>query len=121
MRKVFLSALACVAFAGSSFASNEIVNNFTTCEKEVTEVNLKHEINSAIDSIEAVNSDETRPCSWKAVVIGVDGKWTIKEGRTEGNVTKDGCRKAADGWAAATHQLTPVVPNTLDVVWGDRL
>ena len=38
MRKVFLSALACVAFAGSSFASNEVVkdDNCMAITKETT-------------------------------------------------------------------------------------
>jgi|GEM_PF-4947416 len=121
MKKFLFSALACIAFAGSSFASNEIVNNFATYEKEVSEINLKSEITTTIDSVEAINSDETRPCSWKALVLGLDGKWTVREGKTEGNVTKDGCKKAADGWAAATHQLTPIMENTMDIVWGDRL
>lgn len=121
MRKLVFSALACVAFAGSSLASNEIVVDITTYEKEVSEINLKSEITATIDSFETINSDETRPCSWKALVLGLDGNWTIKEGSTEGNVTKDGCKQAADGWAAATHQITPIMEGTMDIVWGDRL
>jgi len=35
MKKMFLSALACVAFAGSTFASNEIVNENMYLNDEV--------------------------------------------------------------------------------------
>jgi len=62
-----------------------------------------------------------RPCSWKVAVIGQDGMIKIVEGSTKDKVTRDDCRKAAAGWAAATHQITPIVENSLDVVWGDRL
>lgn len=38
---MFLSALACVAFAGSSFASNEVVNiNKSSSEEDVTSLGI---------------------------------------------------------------------------------
>lgn len=41
MRKMFLSALACVAFAGSSFASNEVVNiNKSSSEEDVPSLGI---------------------------------------------------------------------------------
>lgn len=41
MRKLLFSALACVAFAGSSFASNEVVNiNKSSSEDDVTSLGI---------------------------------------------------------------------------------
>lgn len=111
MKKLLFSAMACIAFAGSAFASNEVVNENHHLENEISEN----------DSVLAIESDEKRPCSFKAAFVGRDGKVVIKEGNTEEMVTKVGCKEAADAWAAATHQITPFIPGSLDTVWGDRL
>lgn len=116
MRKLLLSGLACVAFVGSSFASNEIINNLTKNGELTSDVKVTSVSEKVLES-----DNETRPCSWRAAVRLLDGTIVIKEGSTECEVSKEDCRSAADGWAAATMQLTPIVPGSLDVVWGDRL
>lgn len=120
MKKKFFTALACIAFAGSGFASNEIINNLAI-NKENLKTSFDFELFKSQSSNLVFDFEEVRPCSWKAAVIGLDGMIKVVEGSTKDKVTKDGCRKAADGWAAATHQITPIVENSLDVVWGDRL
>jgi len=111
MKKLFFSAMACIAFAGSAFASNEVVSENQLSVSEISEN----------DSALRIESDEKRPCSFKAAFVGRDGKIVIKEGSTEENVTKDDCKEAANAWAAATHQITPLIPGSLDTVWGDRI
>lgn len=102
MKKLVFSAMVSIAFVGSAFASNELIN-----QKQLSED----------DSVSTVETDDKRPCSFRAAVIEKDGRVYIKEG----NVSRKECKEAADNWAATTHQITPIIEGSLDVVWGDRI
>ncbi len=95
-----------IAFVGSAFATNELIN-----QKQLSED----------DSVSTVETDDKSPCSFRAAVIEKDGKVYIKEGNVDGNVSRKECKEAADNWAATTHQITPIIEGSLDVVWGDRI
>ena len=55
MKKVFFSALACVAFAGSAFASNEVVND--SMSQEVSDATSS---NCDLTTVEKTKDGRTR-------------------------------------------------------------
>ena len=88
MRKMFLSALACVAFAGSSFASNEIVN------KEIISDD-KSQVENSVEIISTAEADK-KPCKFRIKGKDVYGRPFNTEWRTAGNVTSSDCDGAKD-------------------------
>lgn len=75
MKKFLFSTLACVAFAGSSFASNEVV------EKDV--LTITEESNNILDNFEFAEY----PCQFGISVVGPDGEFLdayIGRGREAG-------------------------------------
>ena len=78
MKKVFFSALACVAFAGSAFASNEVVENNMEIEDSVTStdkvefaktclVNIYNSRGEFLDTVAVTNVPDNVSCSSQSV------------------------------------------------------
>ncbi|WP_177761556.1 hypothetical protein [Flavobacterium sp. I3-2] len=64
MKKIMFSALACVAFAFSGFASNEVVEG----NESVSDFNLETEINESDFNIEG-----TKPCEYYISITSPEG------------------------------------------------
>ncbi len=105
MRKMFLSALACVAFAGSSFASNEIIykennsllNNNSNDKQDSQEsfkLNLENGISLTVTKVYSGLGD----CSW--VIIFTDSRGRIVNMQISpvyGDTTFEGCGSSFGG------------------------
>ncbi len=90
MRKILFSALAMVAFAGSAFASNEVV----------------------VENLSNDKQEQTTPCRWRTVYTHSDGTksygpWTY--GNCNTVVHPDGTKELKP-IKAATHELSPTAP-----------
>lgn len=90
MKKFLFSALACVAFAGSGFASNEVVSEITEIEMVTTSAdgNSFH-MNASVFTQQ--RSNETRPCSYTIVYTNKAGRKVTVTGNTSGNVSAVTC------------------------------
>lgn len=104
MRNFLFSALAFVAFAGSGFASNEIVYD---------EQNLKTEISVDLDIVD----DAKKPCSY--TIKGKDGfgrsfntTWTVA-----GDVTSEYCDEAKNNRVALLERQGSTIEST-STHWG---
>lgn len=104
MRKLLFSALACVAFVGSGFASNEVVYDTK---------NLKTEISVDLDMVVA----EKKPCSY--TIKGKDAfgrdfhtRWTL-----QGEVTSADCDNAKNNRVAQLEKQGATIEST-STHWG---
>lgn len=90
MRNFLFSALACVAFAGSGFASNEVVSEIAEIETVTTSVeNNSAYLNTNI-SVEETSNDR-KPCSYTIVYSDRSGNRITVTGQSEGNVSAVVC------------------------------
>ena len=90
MRNFLFSALACVAFAGSGFASNEVVSEIAEIETVTTSVeNNSAYLNTNI-SVEETSNDR-KPCSYTIVYTNKAGRKVTVTGNTSGNVSAVTC------------------------------
>lgn len=86
MKNLLFSALACVAFAGSSFASNEIVSNLNkngelTSDVKVTEISK--------NNLETNSKEDFIPCSVQ-IEYTYNGKTFVKSAYAD-VANGDGC------------------------------
>ena len=109
MKKLLLSAIACVAFAGSSFASNEIVKNEITSDENF-------QIENATEIINLVESD-TKPCRFRITGRDVYGRPFDTPFRTEGNVTSEGCDTAKNAKVKELKEQGATI-DKIDSTWG---
>lgn len=90
MKKFLFSALACVAFAGSGFASNEVVPEIAEIETVTTSVeNNSAYLNTNI-SVEDTPNDG-KPCSYTIVYTNNAGRKVTVTGTSNGNVSAVTC------------------------------
>ncbi|SEH59751.1 hypothetical protein SAMN02927937_00404 [Paenimyroides aquimaris] len=96
MPKLLLSTLACVAFAGSSFAANEVV---------------------ALDIQEIINSE--KPCTIQVTVTNPDGSTGTRYG-DGGNTSLIGCGEFMDFYMNDLRERGYTFDSETDVVliWG---
>lgn len=103
MKKLLFSALACVAFAGSAFASNEIVN-----EENMSLNTVKDEI---VES-------SGRPCKVYVWAISPGGERVWKDG-DGGTVSYDECGKYKDKFLKdLKEQNFEFTEDDITVIWG---
>jgi|SRR5690606_5823181 len=109
MKKFLFSALACIAFAGSSFASNEIVKN---------EINLdeKSQIENSAKITNLVESD-TKPCRFRITGRDVYGRSFNSPYRTVDNVTSEGCDAAKNAKVLELKEQGATI-DTVESTWG---
>lgn len=104
MRKFVLSAIACVAFAGSSFASNEVVY-------EKQDLSLEKSDKLTIQ-------ESQRPCTVYVWVTAPDGErqWKTGEG---GSLSWDDCGEYKDGFLnGLREQGFEFSEDDITVIWG---
>src|SRR5690606_5894382 len=100
MKKLFFSAMACIAFAGSAFASNEVVSkqDFLLIGMNVYVVE--------------------KPCKVHIYVVGPNGNksWLTGEG---GNLSWDDCGKFKDKYISDMDQKGfKLIDDNVTVIWG---
>jgi len=109
MRKLVFSALACVAFAGSGFASNEVVKNEITSDENF-------QIENSTEIINSVESD-TKPCRFRIIGRDAFGRSFDTTWETTSNTTEGGCGKAKDAKVKELQDQEATIDKTI-VVWG---
>ena len=100
MKKLLFSAMACIAFAGSAFASNEVVSKQDFLLLEMNEFEPK------------------KPCKVHIYVIGPDGtkSWKTGEG---GDLTWDDCGQFKDKYISDMDQKGfKLIDDNVTVIWG---
>lgn len=104
MKKLVFSALACVAFAGSAFASNEVV---------VEKQELKSE--KSVE-LEIVESNE-KPCNFRVTGRDAYGRSFVSSWRTVENTTQSGCDGAKNAKIKELEKLGAKI-DKVDSTWG---
>ena len=99
MKKLLFSAMACIAFAGSAFASNEVVSKQDFLLLEMNEFEPK------------------KPCKVHVYVKDRNGNFSWQTG-DGGNLTWDDCGKFKDKFIEElkTKNLAPT--DDVTVIWG---
>ncbi len=104
MKKMFFTAIGIVAFAGSGFASNEIVYN-----KHISEIEKNIEL-SITDAVK-------KPCSYSIIGTDAHGRTFSATWETRENVTREDCEEAKNNKVKHLESMGASI-DSVSINWG---